>query len=115
MSEDVSTDCRRPLFSRSWLCVSPSMDRVGMRDFRRQLLAELEGEVVEVGAGNGLNFRWYPQAVTSVLAVEPEPRLRERATAAAASAPVPVSVTAGTAQRLPVCRRVVRRRRAVAT
>ena len=72
-----------------------------MRDFRRQLLAELEGEVVEVGAGNGLNFPWYPRAVTSVLAVEPEPRLRERASAAAVGAPVPVTVTAGTAERIP--------------
>ena len=72
-----------------------------MRDFRRQLLADLEGEVVEVGAGNGLNFPWYPHAVTRVLAVEPEPRLRERAAAAAAGAPVPVTVTAGAAERIP--------------
>ena len=72
-----------------------------MRDFRRQLLAELEGEVVEVGAGNGLNFPWYPRGVTRVLAVEPEPRLRERARAAASGAPVPVTVTSGTAERIP--------------
>ena len=55
MSDDVSTDCRRPFFSRFWLFVSPSMDKCGTRDLRRQLLAELQGEVVEVGAGNGLN------------------------------------------------------------
>ena len=101
MSEDVSTDCRRPFFSRFWLFVSPSMDKGGMRDFRRQLLAELEGDVLEIGAGNGLNFPWYPEAVTRVLAVEPEPRLRDRATTAAAGAPIPVRVTAGTAQHLP--------------
>ena len=97
----MSTDRRRPFFSRFWLCISPSMDKGGMRDFRRQLLAGLDGEVVEVGAGNGLNFPWYPHAVTSVLAVEPEPRLRERAAAAAGRAPVSVTVVAGTAERIP--------------
>ena len=72
-----------------------------MRDFRRQLLAELGGEVVEVGAGNGLNFPWYPKTVTRVHAVEPEPRLRARAMTAAAAAPVPVAVTGGWAEQLP--------------
>lgn len=77
------------------------MDRGGLRDFRRQLLAELEGDVVEVGAGNGLNFPWYPAAVSRVYAVEPEPRLRARATELAHRAPVPVTVTSGTADELP--------------
>ena len=35
--------------------------------------------MVEVGAGNGLNFAHYPPSVTEVVAVEPEPYLRERA------------------------------------
>ncbi len=72
-----------------------------MRDFRRQLLAELQGEVVEVGAGNGLNFPWYPESVTRVHAVEPEPHLRARAMAAAAAAPIAVTVTGGSAEQLP--------------
>lgn len=97
----MSTDCRRPFFSRFWLVVSPAMDRGGMRDFRRQLLAELSGSVLEIGAGNGLNFPWYPDSVKRVHAVEPEPRLRERATSAAAGAPIPVTVTGGMADDLP--------------
>ena len=71
-------------------------------DHRRRLLTGLTGRVLEVGAGNGLNFPHYPATVTEVLAVEPEPYLRRLALAAARSAPVPVRVVAGTAEALPV-------------
>lgn len=43
----------------------------------------LTGRVVEVGAGNGLNFAHYPNTVTEVVAVEPEPHLRDLAEEAA--------------------------------
>lgn len=64
-------------------------------------MAGLVGEVVEIGAGSGLNFVHYPAGVTGVVAVEPEPYLRARAERAVASAPVPVRVVAGTADRIP--------------
>ena len=70
-------------------------------DHRRRLLAGLSGRILEVGAGNGLNFPHYPAAVTEVLAVEPEPYLRRLALAAARQAPVPIRVVAGTAEALP--------------
>lgn len=71
-------------------------------DQRRQaLLAGLTGEVIEVGAGDGLNFSHYPPTVTHVLAVEPEPHLRRLASEAASLAPVPVEVADGLAERLP--------------
>ena len=58
--------------------------------------------MIEVGAGNGLNFAHYPPQVTRVLAVEPEPFLRALAAASVAGAPVPVDVVDGTAEKLPV-------------
>lgn len=73
-----------------------------MAALRRELLRDLAGDVVEVGAGNGLNFAHYPSAVTHVVAVEPEPYLRSLATNAAAQAATPVTVLAGTADRLPL-------------
>jgi ubiquinone/menaquinone biosynthesis C-methylase UbiE len=69
---------------------------------RDQLLAGLSGRVVEVGAGNGANFRHYPPTVEEVVAVEPEPFLREKAEQAAREAPVPVRVVSGVAGQLPV-------------
>jgi ubiquinone/menaquinone biosynthesis C-methylase UbiE len=91
----------RLLFARFWLWVSPGMERGGMARHRDDLLAGLSGRVIEVGAGNGLNFGHYPPEVTQVVAVEPNPLLRRVAVDAAARAPVPVEVTDGTASRLP--------------
>jgi ubiquinone/menaquinone biosynthesis C-methylase UbiE len=65
------------------------------------LLDGLTGAVIEVGAGHGLNFPYYPQSVTQVIAVEPEPYLRTLATSAAATAPVPITVVDGIAESLP--------------
>jgi ubiquinone/menaquinone biosynthesis C-methylase UbiE len=81
--------------------MSPKMDAGGAADHRRRLLAGLAGQVIEVGADNGLNFAYYPPQVTSVLAVEPEAHLREIAERSAARAPVRVDVVDGVAERLP--------------
>lgn len=92
---------RHPLFARFYGRVSPLEDRAGFADRRRQLLAGLRGRVVEVGAGNGLNFAHYPPEVTRVLAVEPEAHLRRLARRQADKAPVLVEVVDGVAQALP--------------
>lgn len=89
-----------PFFARMYARMSPAWERRGYAVRRQQLLAGLAGRVVEVGAGNGLNFRHYPPEVTAVLAVEPEPYLRARAEVNARRAPVPVKVVAGTAERI---------------
>ncbi len=92
----------RPWFSRFYARISARMDAEGMAGLRHELLANLAGHVVEIGAGNGRNFAHYPPTVTGVDAVEPEPFLRQLATRAAADAPVPVTVHAGTAEHLPL-------------
>jgi ubiquinone/menaquinone biosynthesis C-methylase UbiE len=48
-----------------------AMDRREMADVRSRVCSTLEGEVVEIGFGTGLNARHYPTAVTKVFAVEP--------------------------------------------
>jgi ubiquinone/menaquinone biosynthesis C-methylase UbiE len=91
---------RHPLFARCYARVGQLMD-AEIGDHRRRLLAGLAGRVLEVGAGNGLNFPHYPASVTEVLAIEPEPYLRRLALAAARQAPVPIRVVDGTAEALP--------------
>lgn len=91
-----------PVFSRFYLRASRVMERNGGAEHRERLLSGLTGRVVEVGAGNGLNFAHYPSGVTEVMAIEPEPRLRIAAEHAAREAPVPVRVADGLADSVPV-------------
>ena len=91
-----------PVFARLYDRLSHGAEDAGQADHRRELLAGLGGRVVEVGAGNGLNFAHYPTAVTDVVAVEPEPYLRERAEAAARNAPVSIRVLDGVGGALPL-------------
>ena len=100
-SGSQGSEVRHPIFARFYNRFAPSAEKVGAAEHRRELLAGLSGRVIEVGAGNGLNFKHYPHAVTEVVAVEPEAYLRARATEAAEHAHVPVRVVAGSADALP--------------
>jgi len=97
-----TTTTNHPLFARTFHWLSRRDEMAGQREFRREALDGLTGRVVELGAGNGLNFEHYPTTVTEVIAVEPEPFLRERAIEAASGISVPVRVVDGAADALPV-------------
>jgi SAM-dependent methyltransferase len=88
------TRVNNPFFARVW-SVAVAHEAKPVRALRRENLSGLSGRVLEIGAGVGTNFAFYPEAVEQVIAVEPEPRLRARARVAAANAPVPVTVTGG--------------------
>ncbi len=92
---------RHPLFARLYACLGSKAEEKGQAEHRRELLAGLTGRVVEVGAGHGLNFPHYPEAVTEVVAVEPESHLRGLAATAAQTAPVPIRVVDGVADAIP--------------
>lgn len=95
------TDVHHPVFARVYEPLSRLMERE-LSDHRRRLVAGLSGTVVEVGAGNGLNFRHYPSGVDRVVAVEPDAHLRRLAEDRAAAASVDVEVVDGVAEDLPV-------------
>ncbi|GGL11345.1 methyltransferase type 11 [Sphaerisporangium melleum] len=91
---------RRPVFARYYARASVRMEPF-LAPHRRALLDGLSGRVIEIGAGNGLNFGHYSAPISHVLAVEPEPHLRGLARDAATRAGVPVTVVAGLADPLP--------------
>jgi ubiquinone/menaquinone biosynthesis C-methylase UbiE len=96
----VAEEVHHPLFARIYMRLSRKRHETE-DEYRRKLLNGLSGRVIEVGAGNGLNFAVYPQTVEKVLAVEPEPLLREAAIEEAKKAPVEIEVVDGVASELP--------------
>lgn len=90
-----------PLFARMYKRTASKRGSQGEDRYRQELLAGLSGNAIELGAGNGLNFRFYPASVQRVLAIEPEPLLRAAALDAAARVPVPIEVLDGVSGRLP--------------
>ncbi|MGA7049976.1 MAG: class I SAM-dependent methyltransferase [Mycobacterium sp.] len=86
-----------PFFALVWPVVAThEAESVGI--LRRENVAGLSGRVLEVGAGIGTNFAFYPKSVEQVVAIEPEPRLAARARAAAAAAPVAVDLIGETVE-----------------
>jgi ubiquinone/menaquinone biosynthesis C-methylase UbiE len=53
-------------------------ERRGMRELRRNLLAEARGCVLEIGAGTGLNVPLYSPDVERLVLTEPEPGMARR-------------------------------------
>ncbi|WP_405964925.1 class I SAM-dependent methyltransferase [Streptomyces sp. NBC_00723] len=92
-----------PLFARFYARLGAAAEtRAGLAAVRDQLLSGLSGRIIEIGAGNGLNFAHYPAAVSEVVAIEPERHLRTLALEAARRAEVPVDVVPAVAEALPV-------------
>jgi ubiquinone/menaquinone biosynthesis C-methylase UbiE len=70
------------LFAAIYDRLTASSEKAGFADFRRSLLQDARGRVLEVGAGTGLNLEHYPREVEELALTEPmEPmveRLRRR-------------------------------------
>jgi ubiquinone/menaquinone biosynthesis C-methylase UbiE len=73
---------RNPLFSALYDRVLAPAENAGLRDWRSELLADAGGDVLEVGAGTGLNLPHYPETVERLVLSDPDPgmtsRLRKR-------------------------------------
>jgi SAM-dependent methyltransferase len=95
---DATDTTDNPFFARLWTFLS-SHETDEIRRLRRENLAGLAGRVLEVGAGTGTNFAFYPATVTEVVAVEPERRLAPLAREAAETASFPVTVSTGTVEK----------------
>lgn len=67
---------------------------------RERACAGLQGTVLELGFGSGLNCSLYPEAVTTVLAIEPADRAWKMAAKRRAETPAPISRAGLDGQRL---------------
>jgi SAM-dependent methyltransferase len=82
--------------------VSRAEARDGTLEQRLLLLPLARGSVLELGAGNGNNLPLYPDAVTEVLASEPDPAMRRYLARALGGASRETRIVPAPAERLPV-------------
>lgn len=85
-----------PLFAALYDRQNRPLERAWLGERRGNLLRELDGEILEVGAGTGASLPHYEKA-SRVVASEPDPAMRRRMTNKAARATVPVEVREGPA------------------
>jgi ubiquinone/menaquinone biosynthesis C-methylase UbiE len=97
----MSRDVHHPLFARFVAFVAARAAGGEDDELRRELLAGLSGRVIEIGSGSGPNFPHYPDAVTEIVAVEPEDYLRGKAEQAARESDRPIRVVDALADDLP--------------
>jgi ubiquinone/menaquinone biosynthesis C-methylase UbiE len=50
-------------------------EEAGLREMRRETVAQARGRVLELGAGTGLNLALYPQSVQDLTLTEPDPHM----------------------------------------
>jgi ubiquinone/menaquinone biosynthesis C-methylase UbiE len=96
----MSGEVDHPLFARfaEFVAKREGDEEVGRR---REVLAGLSGRVIEIGSGSGPNFRHYPEAVSELVAVEPEDHLRAKAEESARESGRPIRVIDALADDLP--------------
>ena len=96
----TSKTLQHPFFARMWTVMSAHETPL-LRRLRGENLAGLSGRVLEVGAGTGTNFAYYPDTVSEVIALEPETMLAPKAREAAGGVAVPVTVIESTVETMP--------------
>lgn len=67
---------------------------------RQEMLQDVSGEVLEIGAGTGANFQYYRNGA-HVVATEPDPFMLERARKRAAESPLSIELRQAAAEDLP--------------
>ena len=48
-----------------------AVEQGGLREMRREVLSQAEGRTIDLGAGTGVNFDLFPEAVSELVMVEP--------------------------------------------
>ncbi len=91
------------LSARLYDAVLRRTERQQLGSWRRELLADVAGDVLEIGAGTGANLPLYGPDVRRLLLLEPDPAMRARLVPRAAGSTAATRVVlAGSASRLPL-------------
>ena len=80
--------------------MSKELDADGLAEYRTRLVGDLEGDILEIGAGTGATFSYYNPGAR-VTAVEPDDDFRVEAEVAAKKAAAEIRVLPGAGEALP--------------
>jgi ubiquinone/menaquinone biosynthesis C-methylase UbiE len=77
-----------------------STEEACLKEWRRDLLKNISGDVLEIGAGTGSNLDFYPDTLLTLVLSEPDKHMRRQIKKKIATSQHDVSVTAGTAENI---------------
>jgi ubiquinone/menaquinone biosynthesis C-methylase UbiE len=76
-------------------------EEAGLREMRREVLAEASGRTIDIGSGTGANLELYPTAVSELVLTEPDPHMRRKLQAKVGESEVDAEVASAPAEALP--------------
>jgi ubiquinone/menaquinone biosynthesis C-methylase UbiE len=76
-------------------------EEAGLREMRRQILANAEGRTIDLGAGTGVNIELFPERVSELVLAEPDPHMFKQLRAKLAASSADASVIEAPAENLP--------------
>lgn len=76
-------------------------EEAGLREIRRQALAEAVGRTLDIGAGTGANLPLFPVTVSELVLVEPDPHMLKKLRARVGADATPTEVVQAGAEVLP--------------
>jgi ubiquinone/menaquinone biosynthesis C-methylase UbiE len=71
------TKLRSFLMAKSYDYAMRSTEKKCLSGWRKELLAQASGNLLEIGAGTGVNLPHYPESVTEIVLSEPDPQMRK--------------------------------------
>ena len=66
------------LIAKSYDYAMRNTEKICLQEWRRELLAQAEGDLLEVGAGTGVNLPHYPDTITRMVLSEPDTQMRKK-------------------------------------
>lgn len=87
-------------FSHLYDTAMQPFERLQFKKIRKELVGKAKGQVLEIGAGTGLNFPYYYQ-VEQVDAIDPEPFMVKKSLKRKREALVPIQTHLAEAEKLP--------------
>ena len=100
---DPGREPSSPLLAAIYDPATAFFERTLLRPHREYLVAELDGAILDLGAGTGAMFPYFDRVATASTefhAVEPDPHMRRQAAAKAKPLPTPICIESSPAEAL---------------